>query len=316
MDRGGALAVEAISELRPARLSRGAGVVPFPMNRREFTDKGVILGVNPRHLADRTVPVLRIESPEGILMGVVFGAACHNTTFGARDNVVSGDYAGLAQTFLEREFPGTQAMFNQGFGGDANPYPNSLNDLAKRPAAEIADAHGEALGREVARLLRTTLREVSGPLRTATGLAELPLKKAPPRDELEKMAAVGKGPHAWAARQMLAKLEEGETLPSHYAATVTVWQFGKDLTLVALSGEVVSDYARLIEDALGPLGLWLGAYTNDVFGYVPSAQVLRAGGYETRGMIYGGPGFFAPEVEGVLVHTVCRLADQAGRPMP
>jgi radical SAM superfamily enzyme YgiQ (UPF0313 family) len=45
---------------------------------------------------------------------------------------------------------------------------------------------------------------------------------------------------------------------------------------VALSGEVVSDYVRFIEDALGPTKLWIAAYSNDVYGYLPSARVLRS----------------------------------------
>ena len=56
------------------------------MNRREFTtDRGVILGVNPRGLADRSVPVLRIDDPSGKLLAIVCGAACHNTTLGTQD---------------------------------------------------------------------------------------------------------------------------------------------------------------------------------------------------------------------------------------
>src|SRR5262249_19621264 len=50
--------VKAAEKLEPARLSWGSGVVHFPMNRREFTPDGIILGVNPRGLADRGVPVL------------------------------------------------------------------------------------------------------------------------------------------------------------------------------------------------------------------------------------------------------------------
>ncbi|MBI5773563.1 MAG: neutral/alkaline non-lysosomal ceramidase N-terminal domain-containing protein [Verrucomicrobia bacterium] len=307
------LALQAVARLQPARLTWGGGVVNFPMNRREFTGKGVILGVNPRGPVDRGVPVLRVESPAGKLLGVVFGAACHNTTFGGRDNQVSGDYAGAAQRFIESEFPGAQAMFMQGLAGDANPYPNSLNDPAKRPAVEIAREHGAALGREVARVLKSKLTSLNSPLRTAFGRAELPLQKAPPPAELERLAKSGPGAQRWAAGQMLARLAKGEPLPAHYAAPVAVWQFGEDLTLVTLSGEVVVDYARLIEDAIGPLKLWLAAYSHDVFGYVPSARVLREGGYETRGMIYGGPGFFAPEVETVLVQKVRELAAQAGR---
>src|SRR5262249_12391236 len=49
----------AAAHLEPAKLSWGVGVCPFVMNRREFTANGVILGVNPRGLADRTAPILR-----------------------------------------------------------------------------------------------------------------------------------------------------------------------------------------------------------------------------------------------------------------
>src|SRR5262245_1237166 len=59
------LVADAAAKLQPAKLSWGTGVVHFVMNRREFTlERGVILGVNPRGLADRSVPVLRIDSPE------------------------------------------------------------------------------------------------------------------------------------------------------------------------------------------------------------------------------------------------------------
>jgi neutral ceramidase len=313
-DRCVNLATQAVARLQPARLSWGAGSVNFPMNRREFTERGIILGVNPRGPVDRNAPVLRVESPEGKLLGVVFGAACHNTTFGARDNQVSGDYAGAAQAFVEREFAGATAMFMQGLAGDSNPYPNSLNDPAKRPAADIARQHGAELGREVVRVLNSKLKPVNGPLRTAFAQTALPLQKAPPQADLEQLAAKGPNAHRYAAGQMLARLATGEKLPTHFNAPVSVWQFGSELTLVGLSGEVVVDYARLLEDALGPLNLWLASYCNDNFGYVPSARVLREGGYETRGIIYGGPGLFAAETQDVLVQKVRELATQAGRP--
>jgi neutral ceramidase len=309
------LARRALGRLQPARLSWGGGVVDFPMNRREFTERGVILGVNPRGPVDRTVPVLRIDSAEGKLLGVVFGAACHNTTFGARDNQVSSDFAGAAQALLEREFPGAQAMFMQGLAGDANPYPNSLNDPAKRPAVEIARAHGATLAREVARVLHTTLKPVNGPLRAAFENVTLPLQTPPAKAELEQIAGNTKAgsTQKWVAEQMLKRLGSGEALPKSYRAPVTVWQFGNDITLVGLPGEVVVDYVRLIEDAIGPLKLWLSAYCHDTFGYLPSARVLREGGYETRGLYHGGIGYFAPEAEAALVAKVRELAGRVGR---
>jgi hypothetical protein len=283
------------------------------MNRREFTERGVVLGVNPRGPVDRSVPVLRVESPDGKLLGVVFGASCHNTTFGSRDNQVSGDFAGAAQANLEREFPGVTALFMQGLAGDANPYPNSINDPGRRASVNIARAHGEELGREVGRVLKGALRPVNVPLQTAFDLAPLPLQAAPSQADLEKLAKSGPSAHRFTAGQMLGVLAKGEKLPTHYGAPVSVWQFGDDLTMVGLSGEVVVDYVRLIEESVGPLKLWISGYCHDVFGYVPSARVLREGGYETRGLYIGGPGFFAPEAERVLVDKVRELAAKAGR---
>src|SRR5205807_10439921 len=121
---------------------------------------------------------------------------------------------------------------------------------------------------------------------------------------------------SWVAKQMLARLSRGEKLPTHYPCPIAVWQFDQDLTLVGLSGEVVVDYVTLLEKALGPNQLWLSAYCNDVFGYLPSARVLQEGGYETRGLYSGGPGFFDAKAEEVVVRTVRELAAKAGRKVP
>jgi hypothetical protein len=304
------LVADAAKELSPARFSWGVGVVHFVMNRREFTtDRGIILGVNPRGQADRSVPVLRIDGPDGSPQAILFGAACHNTTLGPRDYEISGDYAGHAQRLIEEQMPGVQAMFILGFAGDANPYP--------RGSHEIAASHGKELATEVLRVSREKekLAPVRGPLRIAWGQAALPLAPAPPRQELEKMAASRGGTAPWMAQQMLARLDRGEKLPTQYQCPLAVWQFGQDLTLVALSGEVVVDYVRLLEDVLGSGRLWLAAYCHDVYGYLPSARVLAQGGYETRGLYSGGIGIFAPEPEREIVRAVRELAGQAGRPM-
>jgi hypothetical protein len=205
-------------------------------------------------------------------------------------------------------------MFMQGLAGDTNPYPNSLNDPAKRSAADIAHEHGASLGREVTRVLGLALKPVNGRLQTAQDTVALPLQTPPSRAELEHTTAKAGSTQKWVADQMLARLNAGEALPTSYSVPVTVWQFGSDLTVVGLPGEVVGDYVRLIEDAIGPLKLWLSAYCNDVYGYFPSARVLREGGYETRGLYHGGIGYFAPEAQALLVDKVRELAGQAGRP--
>jgi neutral ceramidase len=266
----------------------------------------VILGVNPRGPADRTMPLLKVASPDGKLRAVVFGAATHNTTLTGDEYRISGDYAGFAQDYVQKQLPGVQAMFVQGFAGDSNPHPRGTVDLARQ--------HGEALGREVLRVLDTKLAPIQGPLNLQFAHVDIPLAAVPPRAEIEKMTARGSPSwRAWMAVQMLQALDKGQKLPTYYRAPIAVWQFGSDLTLVALAGEVVVDYASLIEQAIGPMQLWLSAYNNDVFGYLPSARVVAEGGYETRGVVHGGPGFFSVEAQNAVVARVKELAEKAGR---
>jgi hypothetical protein len=299
---------KAVANLEPAEIRWGSGIVHFVMNRREWTPTGVKLGANPRGLADRSAPVLRVDAPDGRARAVVFGAAVHNTTLRPQHNKVCGDYAGYAQTYVEERYKGARALFMLGCAGDADPYPHGSYELARE--------HGAALGKEVCRVLEAKLQPVRGPLRVALAQVDLPLQTFPPQEELEKRAARKGSVEAWIAQEMLEVLRRGDEPPRHYRCPQAVWQFGKDLTLVALSGEVVVDYVPLLEDALGANRLWIAAYCNDVFGYVPSARILREGGYETRGLYSGGIGLFDPKAQEVLVEAVRKLAREAGRDIP
>jgi neutral ceramidase len=300
------VAVDALSRLEPARLSWTWGIAHFAMNRREFTPRGVILGVNPRGPVDRSVPVLRVDASDGKLRAVLFGYACHNTTLTQTNYYLCGDYAGFAQAYIEEQHPGAQAMFMIGCGGDANPHPRGLMSHARE--------NGKTLGQEVCRVLNESRRPIRGPLRCAFGEAILPLQSYS-RDELQRMATNGVSWQMGNAKAMLTKLNRGEKVATEYSAPVAVWQFGDELTLVGLSGEVVVDYAAMIEEAIGPLQLWIAAYCNDVFGYLPSARVLREGGYECRGL-YTTEGWFAPTAQGVLISKVRELAGAVGRKLP
>ena len=124
---------QALAHREPARLSWGSGVANFVMNRREFTPGGVILGVNPRGPADRTVPVLRVDGPDDRPRAVLFGAATHNTTLTEKCYELCGDYAGFAQEYVQERYPGAQAMFLLGCAGDSNPYKPNLQFSKGRP---------------------------------------------------------------------------------------------------------------------------------------------------------------------------------------
>lgn len=300
-----ALLGEAQANLQPARVGYSHARCGFAMNRRLPTPGGYQNSPYPDGPVDHDVPVLRIASEDGkTVRGIVFGYACHNTTLGFQK--FCGDYAGYAQEYLEADHPGVQAMFVLGCGGDQNPYPRKTLDLAQR--------HGRSLATAVESALETPFLDLTGPLRGAIRTAELPYGEVPSRSVFEERAAGKNKLEADHARRMLKRLEEAGSLPTSYPYLVQVLRIGDQLTLVGLSGEVVVDYAIRLRRDLGPElvpgeRLWIAGYSNDVFGYVPSARVLREGGYEPySSMLYGTrPASFAPAAEEVIVGSALDL---------
>ena len=120
----------AMNNLIPAQIFTGHGSADFAKNRRQFTDNGVIFGVNPAGPVDHDVPVIKFAAIDGKLLAVLFGYACHNTAMNTYQ--INGDYAGFAQAELEKEYPGTIAMFMEGCGADLLEKPFPIEALLGR----------------------------------------------------------------------------------------------------------------------------------------------------------------------------------------
>lgn len=307
------VAAAALADMRPARLSWAVGEVDFVLSRRAFHEDGRYRGMraNPDRYADRTVPVLRIDAPDGRPRGVVFGCACHAVTLGSKNIKLSGDYPSFARQHVEAQMPGVQAVFVQGCGADANPHPRATPD-----EVEVVRRQGRELGEEVCRVASGELAPIRGPLRVELERVDLPMKPPPSHEELEKLAT---GPfwESHNARRILELQERGEPVPTHYRAPLALWQFGDDLTLVGISGEVVSDYVPLVGQTIGTDRLWVAGYCNQVFGYLPSAKVVAEGGYETLGLVSAHVGWFSAEAQDVLLAKIREMSRHAGRkPLP
>src|SRR5712692_10125793 len=296
----------ALKDLAPADLSFGNGRATFAINRRESTPNGVKIGENPKGPTDPDVPVLKVTAPDGKLRAVLFGYACHNTTLTGQFYKISGDYAGFAQLAVEKANPGATAMFLMLCGADQNPHPRS--------ALELAEQHGGALGAEVSRVLGEKLQPVHGPVRGAFQIVQLGF--APQSRETFEARLKDSNVHrARHAKAMLRLYDERSPVLSHYPYPVQAVQFGKDLTLVALGGEVVVDYDLRIKREFGDKGIIVAAYSNDVMSYIPSLRVLKEGGYEAdQSMIYYGlPGPYDEHVEEHVMTTVDQVMKRVGR---
>ncbi len=283
---------EALSRLGPAQVASGRGEAGFAANRRvRFTPDGPV---------DRSVPVLRVNRADGTALAILFGYACHNTTL--QDGFVQyhGDYAGVAQAALERRHPGATALFMMGCGADVNPKP--------RGTLELVQAHGAALADAVDRALLTAT-PVESTMHTAYGTVDLPFVDAAARERWRQQLDIDQVYLRRHAALMEAAVQRDGHLPASQRDPVQVWRIGTGLTLIALGGEVVVDYALRLAREYPGRNLWVAGYSNDVFGYVPSVRVLREGGYEGGDAMiyYGRPGPFTDAVEDLIVREVRRL---------
>lgn len=297
----GTLIGQAIDDLEPAELSWATGRADFAVNRRANKEADVPAlreSIALKGPVDHDVPVLKVATAAGKLKAIVSGYACHCTVLDGYK--FSGDYAGFAMDEIEAKHPGVTALFVAGCGADQNPIP--------RRSVELATAYGKALAKAVGDVLAGPLRRVEGPL--ATAYEEIPLKFArlPTRAEVEEAAKSKDFFTASRARSLLATFEAKGALPETYPYPVQAWSLG-DLTWIFLGGEVVVDYSLRLKGNLGSSRTWVSAYSNDVMAYIPSARVLKEGGYEGGGamLYYGQPSSWADPVEDEIVAAVGRV---------
>jgi len=300
------VAAAALADRRPARLAWAEGRVGFATQRRQVVDgKWKGFGIVPEGPADHALPVLRVSAPDGGIRALFLNYACHCTTLGGGDNFVHSDWAGEAATRLEAAHAGAPALVAIGCGADANPgLPRGL---------EGVPVHGAAVAAEVARLLPGTWRPLGPVTAAAYRLVPLPLDPLPDRAALEARRGPGsRAPAHYAAGRFLADLAAGRPLPDAVPLPVQSWTFGRELAMVFLGGEVVSEYVLRLRRELDGPRLWVNAYANAVPCYVPSRRMYPEGGYEVDGSMdyYGWPTRLRADTEDRLIAAVRGLVPE------
>lgn len=298
-DKLAGVALAALADRRPARVEWGQGTARFAANRRVLKDgKWTAFGIEPGGPVDHDLPMLAVRAPDGALRAVLVNYACHATTFGGNDNFIHGDWPGSAQTMIEQRFPNALALVSVGAGADANPNPRGggIQDV-ERHAREVAS--------EVERLLGTPLTRITVPPTGRLQALQIAFSRIPSRSEWEAQAA-GKDAIAHHARAVLARLDKGAAIPTTAPYPVQTWTFGRELAMVFLAGEVVSDYSLRLKREFDGTRLWVTAYANDVPFYVASRRMIPEGGYEVdRSMTYyGQPSALAADTEDRIIGAV------------
>jgi hypothetical protein len=301
------MAGEALRRLADVRLSWGNGRCDFAVNRRanrendvpQLRDRLALQGPD-----DHDVPVLRVSRPDGSLMSVIFGYACHCTVLSFYQ--FCGDYAGFAQYELESRHPGATAMFVAGCGADQNPLP--------RRSLELAERYGKQLAGDVEMVLAGPMQPIERGISTAYEEIALAFARIPTREEIEKDTKDTNFPVVSRARHLLDVIASRGRIEPTYPYPVEVWRLD-GLTWIFLGGEVVVDYSLRIKRNLGSSHTWVSAYCNDVMAYIPSKRVLKEGGYEgaTAMIYYGQPSPWAEPIEEAIIEAVGRITSEVNK---
>jgi putative membrane-bound dehydrogenase-like protein len=291
-DKLTSVALAALNDRAPARMSWGIGSVKFAINRR--TKGGPV---------DHDLPVMIVKRIDGAIRAIHVNYACHCVTLS--NNKISGDWAGYARDLIQRDFPQAVAMVSIGCGADQNPSSGVTGDKS-----DIALQQGAEIAAEVKRMLGGFLAPIQGEISSSLKPITLEFADHPSQAEWEEKAKKNDAA-GYHARVQLERLARGESLQKTLTYPITTWAFGDSLAMVFLPGEVVVDYSRRLKRELDGGRLWINAYANDSPCYIPSERVLKEGGYEalTAMYYYDRPGAFKTGLEDQIIGTVHQSLD-------
>ena len=171
--------VEAVrrakENLQPAKIGIGTGKAYVNINRREYSSEGGWwLGYNPEGPSDKTVTVIRFDTPSGKPIALLINYSVHAVVMGGENYQISGDLAGTTSRYVENYYRGEPedaprsdagaaiqlrpqetsdkvvALWTSGAAGDQNPI-----SLARGSDFTMVDALGRILGEETVRVAAT-----------------------------------------------------------------------------------------------------------------------------------------------------------------
>lgn len=302
---------DALSRMAPARLRYAQATSAVGINRRGSRDGRVGLIPRPEGVVDRRVQLVVAENKEdGNLIGVAVKYACHPVT--VVNTGIGSDYPGYMRQFVENRHPGAVAVFLQGCGADVNSLrPNEEMTGWVRGSPETAEEFGRELADTVDRALDEPGTPITGPIEFEYAVVNLPMEKV--AAEKYEDTAQRNDPFAGQWGKMYAeKVRRGDEIPETWPYRIQAFRLGSGqspFTLVALDGEVFTEYGLNLERMLRPAPTIVLGYTNGVVSYLFTAAAIAEGGYELNAYRWFRlPGPYTAEAESIVLEATAELA--------
>ena len=151
----------AKEKLQPARVGYGTGKVDVSVARYGYTPaRGWRENPNEDGFSDKTVAVLKFETPTGEPIAILFNYAVHsNSMTGEPSNLINGDIAGNAEKFIEHQYK-DKVVALWSMGAAADQYPKYNWDMGllddKSSVYEPVEMQGGMIGGEVMKVVKRT----------------------------------------------------------------------------------------------------------------------------------------------------------------
>jgi neutral ceramidase len=250
----------ARQKLQPARLGIGLGFSTANINRRAVDVGGKIdLGMNPDRPVDRQIGLIRLETLNGALIGLLANYPIHGTVLGGENLKISGDAPGVVAKYVEEKL-GAPMLFINGAEGDVAPIYSQTPSFERAHIGEFRLLLGDRILQANQRIGELT-SDVS--LTPSEIVVETPLRKGlvwPP--DLGKYVRAASG---------------GTTL---VRIPVRFLQINHEAVLWGAPLEVFCEIAIDVRNSSRfPFTFFFGL-TNGWIGYLPIATAMHEGGYE------------------------------------
>ncbi len=268
---------QAKGSLQPARVGIGTGKVDVSVQRMIYTTtRGWQSNTDEDGRSDKTVWVLKFDTPAGVPIAILMNYAVHsNVMAGVPDNKITGDLAGMAERYVERQYQDkVVALFAMGAAADEYPKFN-FRQGDKTDPYEASEVLGNMLGGEVVAVAnRITRMTPVANIEAAERIVPCEMYVPPPAPPRAAGAGgqggpPGGGPQAQQPRPAdlppEVPVKPGDKLDIHMSL-IRINQ----IAITSVSGEVGSDILLHLKKESPFANTLMITLVNDRVGYIPS----------------------------------------------
>ncbi|NLY17538.1 MAG: hypothetical protein GX045_00930 [Clostridiaceae bacterium] len=147
---------EGLHNLSEGEIYIHKGKSKFGVSRRFPSEEGILWKPYfDENSIDTDLFLLKFVDNEGALRGLIYNYACHPTTLGSDNYLISADYPGVVRRVLEERNKGMTTVFLQGCGADIKPYITADNGKFKSCNFVELEQAGLSLADEIEKCLKS-----------------------------------------------------------------------------------------------------------------------------------------------------------------